>query len=244
LSVISNSGTTPLRIAHGHGNRRDRIESALRAPVDLIEADLWYRGGEIWVRHERRLPLIPLLIDRRRGSDDLGRFALPLGSWYLRPDVNPMRLEALVKMVGGRRGLLLDLKGEYGAADRHRFAEKLVGVIKRGGVEETARLSGHRWYLLDLARAMAPGLKVHYTIEHLSQWQAFLRRLEQGDQINHVCLHPGLCNQERASLLQEREIEVFSWDVNESAKAERLLGLGVGGIISDDLTLLQELPSR
>ncbi|MFQ6019283.1 MAG: glycerophosphodiester phosphodiesterase [Dehalococcoidia bacterium] len=244
MSGISKRGSPPIRIAHAHGNRRDKIESALEAPVDLIEADLWYRDGDIWVRHDRRLPLIPLIFGRRPKNDDLGPLALPLSRWYLRPDVNPIRLEELVKMVGGRRGLLLDLKGQYNAADGRRFAERIVDISKREGVEATVRLCGQVWRLLDLAAAMAPGMKIHYTIEYVPQWQAFLRRLGEGDRINRICLHRRLLDEERARLLQERGIEVFCWDVDDKPEAERLLALGVDGIISDDLSLLADLPSR
>ena len=55
----------------------------------MIEADVWFRGGKIEVRHERRLGRLPVLADRRRaGRRPIGPWAIPLPRRrYLRLDV-------------------------------------------------------------------------------------------------------------------------------------------------------------
>jgi len=57
--------TRPLRIAHGYGNSRRHLALALEGPVDYIEADVWYQGGRVAVRHERKLGHCPSSSTRR-----------------------------------------------------------------------------------------------------------------------------------------------------------------------------------
>ncbi len=99
-----------VRIAHAYGNRRRRIEQALAAGVDLIEADLRYQDGRVWIRHELRVGRLPLLHNARlSGIHRQGPWALTLGPLFLRLDVRPIDLPELLRGVSGRAGLLLDL---------------------------------------------------------------------------------------------------------------------------------------
>src|SRR5439155_765309 len=61
----------PLRIAHAYGNTRARLEVAVASAADLIEADVWYRAGKLWVRHEARMTPFPLLVDKRMRGHSL-----------------------------------------------------------------------------------------------------------------------------------------------------------------------------
>jgi len=229
-------GPTPLRIAHGYGNSLRGVEAALRGPVDMIEADLWYRKGNIWVRHERRLPLLPILYDSRPQAGGQPQLAgLPLARWYLRLDVKPMPLEQLIEAVGGRRPLLLDLKGPCTAAASQAFVVPLIACLRRFGLEASTRLCGN-WPLLDEVRRAAPELKLHYSVGGMAQFRALLLRLGEGDDIF------SLLDEERARFLQDRELEIYCWPVDDAAEARRLLALGLQGIISYDLALLGSLP--
>ena len=55
----------PVRIAHAYGNSRAALRRALAADIDMIEVDIWYRGGDVYARHARRLSPLPLLADKR-----------------------------------------------------------------------------------------------------------------------------------------------------------------------------------
>lgn len=232
----------PRRIAHAYGNRHHQLQRALPAAVDMIEADLWYQGDNIWVRHERRLPFLPVLYGRRSvGARGPGPRALPLGCrWYATLDLHPMPLEELIQQVGDKGELLLDLKGGYSAADGQRFVDRLVVCLRRFAVEARAHLCGS-WPLLDRVRRCAPELRVCYSVGHLGQWEALVRRLEEGERIEAICIHRHLLNEERARWLHDRGIEFYCWPVDEADEALRLMGLGVDGIISYDLELLGSL---
>jgi glycerophosphoryl diester phosphodiesterase len=239
---MNRGGGRPLRIAHAFGNRRDRIEAAVAANVDCIEADLWYRAGEIWVRHERRLGFLPLLYDRKpRGMSSFGPWSLTVfPNHYIRLDVRPLRLTELLEKTRGRRRLLLDLK-DGPPPDRARaYAEALSGVLRKTGCAESAIVCGQT-DVLDSVRRVAPELDVRYSIERQGQWEAFLRRLDADPALRGVCLHHGFLTEPVERLLKERGLEVFCWTVDDHEEARRLVAMGVDGVISNDLTLLAQL---
>ena len=239
---MNRSGGRPLRIAHAFGNRRDRIEQAIAANVDFIEADLWYRAGDIWVRHERRLGCLPLLYDRKpQGMNSVGPWSLTVfPNHYVRLDVRPLRLAELLAATRGKRRLLLDLKDEYSPGRARVYAAALSSVLREAGSVQSSIVCGQT-DVLDSVREVAPELDVRYSIERQQQWNAFLRRLDVDAALRGVCLHHEFLTDPVARLLEQRSLEVFCWTVDQREEARRLVALGVEGIISNDLTLLAQL---
>ncbi|MEE8369783.1 MAG: glycerophosphodiester phosphodiesterase [Dehalococcoidia bacterium] len=234
-----NSGKPPLRIAHAFGNHREEIRRALSAPLDMIEADIWLRGDRAWVRHERRLGPTPLLADRRMPGHTAGRLALPIWPrYYIRPDLDPLSLDELLDSVGGRRRLLLDIKGD----DRPVVDEGAVAGLARRltsrGVRENVAACGQNWTLLSRLREIAPELEVRYSIETPQQWARFL---DMPHATSGVCMERRLINEERVRVLTENGLSVYCWTVDDQAEAQRLLAAGVDGIISNRLGLLASL---
>lgn len=235
----------PLRIAHGFGNSRESARIALEDGVDVIEADVRLRANRLWLGHERRLPLLPILLGKRPlHPTPRAHSALSLGSWRARLDIDPLSLEELLATVAGRCGLLLDLKSPRRQSDVHRFVEILVGLLRRLDRAETARLCGD-WPLLDEARRVAPECRVYYSVGDRRRWDALVRRLRRGDPIRGVSLHAGLLDRPTVDYLRDRGLEVFCWPVDDAAEAARVAKLGVDGIISSDLAILARtiLPS-
>ena len=215
----------PVGIAHAYGNRRASIEEALAAGVELIEADVWHRAGELWVRHERRLGPIPLLYDRRSiGVRRIGPWALPFVlRFYLRLDMRPLTLRELLQRTQDRCRVLVDVKGRYSQVDREAYARRLVQLAGDG--DGDVAVCGQNWALLDEVRTQAPRLEVRYSVERPWQWQELLRRLDA----------------EKVDLLREKGVSIYCWTVDSRPEAGRLLGQGVDGIISNDLWLLASL---
>lgn len=241
---MNRNGEPPLRIAHAYGNRRDRIEAAASADIDFLEADLWYRAGEVWVRHERRLGFLPLLCDRRPpGVDSVSPWALTVFSrHYVRLDVNPLRLRELLERTQGRRGLLLDLKGSYRGDGARAYARTLARILVQAQGQKQVIVCG-QIEVLDEVREVAPHLDVRYSIEKHRHWQALLRRLEAGVHLRGVCMAREFLTDEIVEFLEEKGLQVFCWTVDEPAEARRLLALGIDGIISNNIPLLEQLGS-
>ena len=240
-----NSGTPPVRIAHAYGNHRQALRRALDAPIDMIEADIWYRAGEIWVRHERRLKWLPLLADRRStAAHSAGPLTLRLWKgYYIRPDIRPLKLADLLDTVAGRKRLLLDVKGS-GDRESAAFGAVLARRISQHNAGEWAVVCGQFWPVLHRLRERSPRLEVRYSIEKPHQWRRFRHMLEAGDGARKVCMEHRFLVPERARFLEDNGIDVYCWTVDDPAAAERLVAQGVDGIISNDLSLLGSLGKR
>ena len=117
-------------IAHAFGNNRKSLRRALASGVDMIEVDVWYRAGDLHVRHERRLGHFPLLYDGIMNGHPPGPFALRFGRHFFRPDVHSLRLSELMTTVAGQKRLLLDVKGRYDAYGVSGYVKTLVGTIR------------------------------------------------------------------------------------------------------------------
>ncbi len=239
--------TTPaaVRIAHAYGNTRQGLRTALAAEIDVIETDVWYHAGDIYVRHDHRLNPLPLLVDRRMPGHPLPSLSVPLWrGYYIRLDLNSLRLREALQLTAGKRMLLLDTKCWPDVQDARLFATTLAHQIREAGATQWVAVCGQFWPVLDSLRKAAPELEVRYSMESARQWRRFLSRLEQGDVIHGVCMYHRLYTTERARILAERGIHVYCWTVDNQRRAQRLLERGAEGITSNDLSLLGALGDR
>jgi glycerophosphoryl diester phosphodiesterase len=232
----------PVLIAHAYGNTRARLQTALDSPVDAIELDLWYREGGLWVRHERRLNPLPLLVDRRMRGHSVPPLSLPLGKrLYLRPDLNRLSLESVLQAVSGSKSLLIDVKGSYHARQNLAFAQTLIQTIRDHDAESWVTICGQFWPVLDDVRREAPDLEVRYSIEHVYQWEKFMRLLGEDERVCKVCIEHRFLSEERVRFIEEKGVDIYCWTVDDPTEAFRLAAAGADGIISNDLDLLAQL---
>jgi len=235
---MASTSSGPVRIAHGFGNSRRRLSRALSGPVDLIETDVWFQDGKMVVRHERKLGPLSLLIDERTslhiGSEHGWR--LPLWRWFIALERNPLALQEVLAEAKDRRGLLLDLKGEYGGREE-ALAQALAEMLQRMGMEEQATICGLNWTLLGHLRAAAPHLRVHYSIGSADQLRAFQAMLER-DPIRRICLNHSLAEEPLIERLKGLGMTIYTWAVDDLRRARELLEMGVDGIISNSLEML------
>ena len=239
------SAGRPVRIAHAYGNTRTVLRRALAAGVDMIEADIWYRSGQIEARHERRLNPLPLLADRRMRGHRPGPLAIPLPhGYYLRPDIRPLRLTEVLETVRGSRRLLLDVKGRYRGKQIGEFVRTLVSRIREQQAEGYVTVCGQTYSVLDRLRRSAPGLPVRYSIEKPEQWRRFRQMVESDDTVRSACISYRVMDAEKWRFLAENGVDVYCWTVDDPADAARLVAEGAGGIISNNLPLLAALSAE
>lgn len=242
---MSRKGGRPIRIAHAYGNRRDMIEAAASADVDFMEVDLWYRAGEVWIRHERRLGCLPLLYDRRsQGVDSIGPWALTVfPRHYVRLDINPLRLAELLERTQGRCGLLLDIKGSYAVEGARAYARTLAHNLAEAQPATGEVIVCGEMEVLDRVREAAPDLDVRYSIEKQPHWENFLRRLEADSHLRGVCMAAEFLSDDIARFLRDKGLQVFCWTIDDPVEARELLARGVDGITSNNIPLLEQLGS-
>jgi glycerophosphoryl diester phosphodiesterase len=209
--------------------------------VDLIETDVRFQDGKMVVRHERKLGPLPVLIDEKSSLHIGGEHGLRLHlwRWFIALQRNPLALEEVLAKAKDRRGLLLDLKGEYG--DREEaLAQALAEMLERMGIGEQASICGQNWPLLGHLRAAAPHLKVHYSIDSADQLKAFQAMLER-DPIRRICLNHSLAEEPLIERLKGLGMTIYTWAVDDLPRAHELLEMGVDGIISNSLEMLELL---
>jgi glycerophosphoryl diester phosphodiesterase len=235
---------SPVRIAHAYGNGRKSLRRALAAPIDFIETDIWFRGGEIFVRHGPRLGLLPLVADRRIPCHPLPSMSLPIwGGYYLRPDIKPLRLASVLDLVAGERRLLLDVKGDYPGSQVSAFADTLMRRIADDGAAAWLAVCGQFWPVLRRLRELTPDLEVRYSIETPVQWERLVAMVERDGKAPNVCIEHRFLSEGRAHFLRKHGIGAYCWTVDDPAAASRVVAMGADGIISNDLDLLSALGS-
>ena len=237
-----NRASGVVRIAHAYGNNRDALDVALAADVDVIEVDIWYRGGRIEIRHERRWSWLPVLGDKRgRALHAMGRFVVPLwGGYFVRPDLGTMRLDELLERTAGRKRLLLDVKARK-RGESAAFASKLAETIARHDAGGWVAVCGQYWPVIRDLRAVAPEIEVRYSMEWPLQWERFVEMAPGDPGARRVCIEHRFMDAEKQGFLEQHGVDVYCWTVDDPAEAAALVECGVDGITSNDLGLLAGL---
>lgn len=203
-----------LLVAH----RVETPEGAARAAAagaDLLEIDVHLRAGELEVRHPRRHG--PVLWDR----EGVRRARGPS------PALGPL----LAGLPAGAEPMI-DLKGGPPA-----LARAALGAARDAGVARLT-MTSRRWGLLDGLEREA-GVRLAYSAagpRELGRLRA--RALPEGAA---ACVRRDLLDADVMSALRARHPLVLSWGVAERSDAERLVAMGVGGLVLDDLALLAAL---
>jgi glycerophosphoryl diester phosphodiesterase len=232
----------PLRIAHGYGNSRRQLALALEGPVDYIEADVWYQGGRVAVRHERKLVPLPILFDEKdkgHAGHGPGRYGLSLGRWYVKVQIGSRYLEDVLALARGRRRILVDVKWSPGGR-QSAFARGLAQTVRLARMADQVTFCGQNWPVLQRLRVIDPGLRVYYSIGVQRQLAAF-GHVPQDETLRGVCLHQSLLNGQLIDILKRRGLDVWTWIVDDIDQARRLVAMGIDGIISNRLDVLGAL---
>jgi hypothetical protein len=127
---------------------------------------------------------------------------------------------------------MIDLKGGAAALGREALAAVRAAGLRR------VMLTSRRWTLLD-GLAGEDGVRVAYSAAGRREVARLLRR--DAPDGAAVCVRSDLLDAATVAALRRRHALLMTWDVADRAHAERLLGLGVGGLVLDDLALLAAL---
>ena len=233
---------TILRIAHAYGNRRARIEQALAAGVDMLEADLRWDGKRIWVRHEHRFGVLPLLYNNRlRGIHREGPFARPIGPYWFRLDTHRISFSELLSLTAGKSGLMLDLKwAHYRKGEAKRFIESVFETLEREKFPGEIAFCGG-WGLCSLARKARADARVFFSVDGAHEWELAIARLRAITPPPGITIQSRLLTPERAAELSVPGVPFIAWDIETADEASAAIAAGARGLIADDLELLATL---
>jgi hypothetical protein len=206
-------------IAHRAGNDLGRLAVAVRAGVDLVEADVHLFRGRLEVRHAKTVGPLPLLWDR----------------WEVLP---PWRHRLLLDELFDVHdaGILVDLKGRD-----LRLTPRVLKLARRHG-SRPLLLCARWWPHLDAVRG-TPGVHVVHSVGSGRELRALLARYPV-DGLEGISVHERLLDGASVEQLRQRAATIFTWPVATPAAAERAIALGATGLISDDLEVLRAVADR
>lgn len=208
----------PLAIAHRSGNHLERLQPAVAAGADLIEADIWLHRGNLEVRHLKTLGPIPILWDRWR---------------LVSTRTSRLHLEDLLDVWPNGAELMVDIKGNEKA-----FPDALMKVLEEHLAGRPVTFSGRRWDLLDALKGYP---KARYfpscgsqreVVELLGSWRDFY---------DAAVLRASIVTPENVEAVRDAGGPVITWPINTIEALDRVVGAGAVGVICDDLEIIRHL---
>ncbi len=190
--------------------------------------------------------------------DPKSRYA---GQWPEQLPVDGERMPTLGELAAllearGARGVRLNLETKLRpdrpelAPPPERFAELLVGELRRLGLLERSTVQSFDWRTLRAVQRLAPELSTacltarQRWLDNLADgsWTAGLRLAEHGNSVSRLVVAAGCRvwspfhgDLDPAELRRAREhgLLVLPWTVNEPERMRELVALGVDGLITD-----------
>ena len=205
-------GRNPFLVAHRAGNRLADLRAAEALGAALVEADVRLYRQRLEVRHLKTVGPLPIFWDR----------------WQLAAPWRPrLQLHELLDSTAPGTELLLDLKGP-----RVRLGKQVLDVIRpHFGVRRFTVCA--RWWRLLEPFADAPVRRVH-SVGNARQLRRLLDRFT-GRRLDGISIHEDLLDRESVTSLRAVADVIMTWPVNRPERARELLGLGIDGLITDDV---------
>ena len=209
-----------LAIAHRAGNSLAGLHAAVEMGVDVIECDVHHHRGRLEVRHLKTAGPLPFLWDR----------------WELASASAPrLGLHELLEAQQHGTRFMLDLKGRRPAA-----AREVAKLLHHGGHHRPVLVCGRWWPAVD-AVAELPFVQPILSARTRAELARLQQRLAAGSQVHGVSVHASLLDERVVKELHDYVEVVMTWPINTPAALERVVGIGVSGVISDEPDILAEL---
>jgi glycerophosphoryl diester phosphodiesterase len=216
---------TPLAVAHRAGNSLAGLHQANLLGVDVVECDVHEYRGRLEVRHLKTAGPLPFLWDR----------------WELASASAP-RLGLDELLDAGRHDVtfMLDLKGRRASA-----ARSVAELIHGGGHRRDVLVCGRHWPSVD-AVSVLPYVRPVLSARTKGELARLLRLLESesGALPAGLSVHQDMLDAETVSRLRNRVDLLMTWPVKDVPTLDRMIAIGVSGIISDSTEVLTELIGR
>lgn len=214
-----------LAIAHRAGNSLAELRAANRLQVDVIECDVHAYRGRLEVRHLKTAGPLPFLWDR----------------WELRSASAP-RLGLAELLAADEHGsvFMLDLKTRSVTA-----ARSVARLLHEVGHARELLVCGRHWASVEVTAAL-PYVRPVLSARTGRELTRLRTRLARGGSpaLHGVSVHRSLLDAGVVSWLGRHVEVVMTWPVNDIPSLERVLAVGVTGVISDEHVVLAELLSR
>ena len=214
----------PLAIAHRAGNSLSGLHAARELGADVIECDVREHRGRIEVRHLKTAGPLPFLWD----------------TWELASASAPrLGLAELLAADQHDVTFMLDVKGR-----RSSTAGMVARLLHQYAGHHPLLVCGRWWPSVD-ALATLPFVQPVLSARNRVELTRLRQRLDApGQRPYGVSVHLALLDAEIVEELHGRVELVMTWPVNDLSALDRMLSIGVSGIISDEPHVLTALQAR
>lgn len=219
-------------------NTLSAMEAAIAELADSIELDVQLTAdGVVVLGHDANLKRVAG-INRAISSmtfEELRK--LDVGSWFSEEFAGEQipTLEEVMEVCRGKINLNIEIKS---VGKDSELPAKVVELILQHGMEEQCVITSTSLSYLKQVKELEPALRTGYIIS------AAYGNFYSSEAVDFISV--------RSSFVDERLIEnvhaqgkgVFAWTVNSKSEMERLILLGVDGIITDRPVLAREIVYR
>jgi len=149
-------------------------------------------------------------------------------------------LNELIELAKGKIGLQIEIKAEG-------IVEHLPEILKRNDLDMSSIISSFSFEELLKLKKIEPTLKLGYLLPEPLQRPRLIKRLTQkAIDNNFYAVHPhfNVVNKDFVQFAHENKLKVNVWTVNDREIMKNLIEFGVDGIITDDISLANELLGR
>lgn len=199
-------------VAHNSGDDVDTVIEGLLYGADIIEMDVVAVDGVLYSAHNPPLPFL----DYR---------------WFRGP-----RVDRVWAASGDARGFMLDLK----QTDRE-FVDLVVSYITSKPTTRPFFVASRDPQVLRQIRQRAPQAVLLMSVPDRKGLDDLLSNDSLLDVVDGVTIRQDQVTEETAPLMNANDLMIFAWVVNDLARVNELIELGVDGITSDNLAILQLL---
>ena len=148
-------------------------------------------------------------------------------------------LDEAIEILKGKKHLYIELK----KGDVNKIAENVSKVIRKTLSEDSYTLSSFDPNLIKAVKEKNENVRTGYIFSTQLR-RFFLNRTEkQVGGFDQWHIENGLLNERLLKKAGKRNREVMVWKVNSEVQMKRCIGMGVDGIITDNITKLNEVLS-
>jgi len=240
--------TRPLLIGHrGYPARYPEntlasFKAAMEAGCDMIELDVTLtKDRKVVVIHDDTLDRTttgkgPV---KNRSLEEIK--TLDAGGWFdarFATERVP-ELSEVLKLTTGRCLLNIEIKESAFEADYPADAieHQVVGLVKTGGAMGRVVISSFDQRILERIAAMDAPPAIAYISDH----EADRSVMEMLLAIKAFSWHPRfrVLTRDQVEMLHAAGLKIFPWTINTREEAERILALGIDGLICNDLRVMR-----
>lgn len=212
------------------------FRKAIELQADYIELDVQVsKDGEIVVIHDYE---ISDLTDhsgnvKEMTLDELKQ--LDMGEGEKIPT-----LQEVIKLAQGKIGLQIEIKV-------NEIGKKIIEMLRDANLIESTIISSFIHNELVKIKKLEPEIKLGALLsERISEPRDLINITKRVIKKNLFAVHPYFAgvNRELIEFAHKNNLKVNVWTINEKPDMERLIKLGIDGIITDDIPLAKELLGR